>query len=468
MSVGPGAAQASALPTGFVVRLHDDVVTGPVVRRGTRVLRLSATARGLLTSRSLRVLDPVGAVLAGRLLDLDLAVPVLDDHEDDDHEGDAAVLAGLTVVVPVRDRTSGVDRLLSSLRPAVRCLVVDDASRDPRALAEVVARHGAELVRRDVNGGPSAARNAGLRRVTTPFVAFVDSDVEVTPHALARLVAHTADPGLAAVAARVRSRGGRRWFERYEDACGSLDLGPVPATVRPWSAVSYVPTACLVARVAALGDGFDEAMTSGEDVDLVWRLRAAGWRVRHAGGVVACHRGRTTLTAWAGRKAFYGTSAAALSRRHGELVTPAVLTPEAAALIGAALAQRRWSAGVAVAVVARMLASAPADLSPADRVAVVAGSVRTTSGQASALMLRHWWPLAAAACVTSRRARRVVAVAAVADAALARARADTTLDPVRFAAARRLDDLAYGAGVWAGAVRARSARCLVPQWIRSR
>ncbi|MFC5676500.1 mycofactocin biosynthesis glycosyltransferase MftF [Aeromicrobium endophyticum] len=462
MSVGQAADLASALPTGFVVRLHDDVVMGPVVRRGTRVLRLSATARGLMTSRSLTVLDPVGAVLAGRLLDLDLAVPVLAGHAVD-----VAALTDLTVVVPVRDRTSGVDRLLASLRPAVRCIVVDDASRDSRALAEVVARHGAELVRRNVNGGPSAARNDGLRRVSTPLVAFVDSDVEVTPHALAGLVAHTTDPGLAAVAARVRSRGGRRWFERYEDARGSLDLGPVPATVRPWSSVSYVPTACLVARVAALGDGFDEAMTSGEDVDLVWRLRGAGWRVRHAGDVVAWHRGRTTLTAWAGRKAFYGTSAAALSRRHGELVTPAVLTPEAAALIGAALVQRRWSTALAVAVVARMLAAAPDDLSPVGRVAVVAGSVRTTSGQASALALRHWWPIAAAACATSRRARRLVAVAAVADAALARARADTTLDPVRFAAARRLDDLAYGAGVWLGAARDRSARCLVPQWIRS-
>ncbi|MET0820580.1 MAG: mycofactocin biosynthesis glycosyltransferase MftF [Aeromicrobium sp.] len=463
MSVGQAADLASALPTGFVVRLHDDVVMGPVVRRGTRVLRLSATARGLMTSRSLTVLDPVGAVLAARLLDLDLAVPVIGEPAS----GRDAALADLTVVVPVRDRTSGVDRLLSSLRPAVRCIVVDDASRDGRGLADVVARHGADLVRLDVNGGPSAARNAGLRRVSTPFVAFVDSDVEVAPEALARLVAHADDPGLAAVGARVRSRGGRRWFERYEDACGSLDLGPVGATVRPWSAVSYVPTACLVARVASLGDGFDEAMVSGEDVDLVWRLRGAGWRVRHAGEVVAWHEGRTTLASWAGRKAFYGTSAAALSRRHGELVTPAVLTPEAAVLIGAALVQRRWSLVVAGVVVARMLAAAPSGLSPAERAAVVAGSVRTTYGQASALALRHWWPLAVVACSTSRRSRRAVVVAAAADAALARAQADTSLDPVRFALARRLDDLAYGAGVWFGAARDRSARCLLPQWIRS-
>jgi hypothetical protein len=33
---------------------------------------------------------------------------------------------------------------------------------------------------------------------------------------------------------------------------------------------------------------------------------------------------------------------------------------------------------------------------------------------------------------------------------------------LRFAAARRLEDLAYGAGLWAGAWRAREVRALLP------
>jgi hypothetical protein len=54
------------------------------------------------------------------------------------------------------------------------------------------------------------------------------------------------------------------------------------------------------------------------------------------------------------------------------------------------------------------------------------------------------------------------AVAAAADAVWEYARLRPDLDPVRFAAARRLDDLAYGAGVWWGAWRARSAAALLP------
>ncbi|NUR06456.1 MAG: mycofactocin system glycosyltransferase, partial [Nocardioidaceae bacterium] len=53
-------------------------------------------------------------------------------------------------------------------------------------------------------------------------------------------------------------------------------------------------------------------------------------------------------------------------------------------------------------------------------------------------------------------------VAAVADALLEHRRLHPDLDPVRFGVARRLDDLAYGAGLWVGALRARTPRPLLP------
>ena len=50
------------------------------------------------------------------------------------------------------------------------------ASLEPHAVAQVAARHGAEVVPLAVNVGPAGARNAGLAAVRTPYVAFVDSD----------------------------------------------------------------------------------------------------------------------------------------------------------------------------------------------------------------------------------------------------------------------------------------------------
>jgi hypothetical protein len=85
------------------------------------------------------------------------------------------------------------------------------------------------------------------------------------------------------------------------------------------------------------------------------------------------------------------------------------------------------------------------------------GAVATVYQSASALT-RHYWPLAAVAAVVSPRARRALAAAAVVDGLLDYRRTRPDLDPVRYIAARRLDDLAYGAGLWYGAWRALGAR----------
>jgi hypothetical protein len=62
--------------------------------------------------------------------------------------------------------------------------------------------------------------------------------------------------------------------------------------------------------------------------------------------------------------------------------------------------------------------------------------------------------------------RRAALVAALADAAIEYVRLRPRLDPVRFTLARRLDDIAYGAGVWWSSLRGRSAAALRPRVVR--
>lgn len=69
-----------------------------------------------------------------------------------------------------------------------------------------------------------------------------------------------------------------------------------------------------------------------------------------------------------------------------------------------------------------------------------------------------WWPLA----FLSRRGRRALLASllpCLAEAVTHR----RDLDPVRWAALRVADDLAYGAGVWAGCLRHRTLAPLIPQ-----
>lgn len=453
-----------SLPTGFRIRLADDVLSagdGSVLVGGSPLtaMRLSRAARQRVVERALTVDDDVAAFVADRLLAANLAFPVLDPTE-------AASAADLTVVIPVRDRSEQLGRALACLA-GVRVVVVDDASIEPGLVGAVASAYGAKLVRLDHNVGPAAARNIGLASVATPYVAFVDSDVVVSAGTLLGLTAHFADPSVVLVAPHVRGRAVNatpRWFERYEQSSPALGLGERPGVVRPRAAVAWLPSACLVGRPEGLGSGFDSSMRVGEDVDFVWRLVARGDRVRYDPSFEAHHDTRPTLREWMGRKFVYGTGGAALAKRHPANVVTAVLSPSMALAGLALLVRRPWSVPVAVVGIASGAAALLTSLpNVPERPALAARlSIRGlgwTLRQETALALRHWWPPLVLAAVRSRTARRVLVSAILVDVISIRIE-QPALKPVPTFAGRRLDDLAYGAGLWWGAIKCRSPRCL--------
>jgi mycofactocin system glycosyltransferase len=456
---------AGRLPDGFRVVLDPRTRRrdgGAALLGGSplRLLRLAPRARALLAGDELVVTDPTTAALAARLLDTGLAHPVLAPVDP----------AGTTVVVPVKDRTAELARLLAALRadlPDVPVLVVDDGSADPAAQAAVCAAHGARVIRHDTARGPSAARNAGLAAATTPAVAFLDSDCVPVPGWLGVLTAHLADPRLAVVAPRVVALPADRrgWVSGYEDAVSALDMGAHPAPVAPLTGVSYVPSAALLVRRTALGGGFDESMQVAEDVDLVWRLAAAGWRVRYEPAARVAHEHPARTADWLRRRAYYGTGAALLAERHGAAVAPVVMSPWSAAAWGMVLLGGRPGAVAAAGVLAvatRRLADRLGDPPPVQLAAGLVVRGTWSAGRTLARSVtRHHWPLVVP-LLGVRRVRRLAAAAAVVDAVGAWWPHRRQVGLLRFAAGRRLEDLAYGVGLWRGALRARDPRALLP------
>jgi mycofactocin system glycosyltransferase len=428
-----------------------------------RVLRLTdAGARELdgLT-RGAAPTSEAARSLTRRLLHTGLA-----HRRDEPVEPDA-----VTVVIPVRDRPRALDRCLCSARTERpgRIVVVDDGSGDPRSVAAVCATHGAELLRRERPGGPGAARNAALAQTRGELIAFLDSDCIGEPGWLALLCgAMATDARLGAVAPRIRPQTPHPdhvdALARYAAARSPLDLGPHPARVRPGGRVAYLPTAALLVRRAALGAGFDEALRHGEDVDLLWRMHDAGWSLRYEPAAVVRHAEPRTCRGWLARRYRYGTAAGPLARRHPDRLTPVRVHPRPVAVLALAAAGRPRSA---TAVLGVHVALSPRTLR---RLGIPGLGLRGFAASAVAVgrAMTMLAPGVAAFGLAHRRTRATTATLLLAEPLRARSRSRSreptrpTLDPLRFVTFALADDVAYGTGVWTGALRARTTRPLRP------
>jgi len=440
--------KTAPLPVGY--RVVFDAATRPIGPDAwlggspCRILRLTKAGRaGWAELETGAVMTSRGGSVARAFTDAGLMHPVPPSD---------AMAATVTVVIPTRDRADLLNNCLAALGTSSPVIVVDDASDDPGRIVEVARRHGAMVLRRDVNGGPAVARNEAFARVTTDLVAFLDSDCEPTPDWLDRLVPHFADPLIAAVAPRVAPIASHSALGRYARAKSPLDLGREPGLVRAMTRVSYVPTAALIVRCSALrdvardGQIFDRALRYGEDVDLIWRLNDAGWRVRYQPEVVVRHREPTKVSALLTRRFHYGTSAAPLSGRHPDSLAPAVLAPMAPVMMARAMHKQGLPARAAAAQSASLAGH------------LAYGLAQYAREFATPVLL-------GALLARGSRRRRVIAAALLFGPSLrdwVRNRPD--IDPFTYALGDIVDQAAYGAGVIAGCVQRRTTVPLRPKF----
>lgn len=427
-----------------------------------RLFRISERARQLV--ERWKAGAPVGSGRAAQLL----ARRLVAAGAFTPRPGGAALGPGdVTVVVPVRDRPGKLDRLLDALGE-LECIVVDDASADAGATKEAAERHGARFVGLDTNVGPGGARNAGLACVHTALVAFVDSDCVPGDGWLGPLLGHFDDPLVAGVAPRIVQAPGRRADGRPPVLPrSSLDRGPEPGPVRPASRIPFVPSAALLVRVDAApgSDLFDPTLRGGEDVDLVWRLAEAGWDVRYEPASTVAHDGPATLGSFLARRAFYGTTAAPLARRHGDALAPVHVSGWSLAVWTLAWARRPVLAQAVLAasmvVLARRMRGLVRD--PVAVAAHIAGGGTTRAALPALGSLARAWSPALVLGLAFRRTRRASALALVLPALGDWAADRDGAEPLRATALHVADDVAYGAGVWVGCARERTLVPLIPR-----
>ncbi len=187
----------------------------------------------------------------------------------------------VSVVIATYNRrdtvSAAIDSVLVQDGPPMEVLVVDDGSTDGTA-EEIARRYSDEPSIRVIsrqNGGPAAARNAGISEARGEFLALLDSDDVWLPSYVASqlevLRTTGADLVLANASTQVQDGTWKALFDRP-------DWKLPDSMAAMWSGGWALPTATMMRTEVAKDLRFDESFRLCDDLDFMIRFNQVGYR----------------------------------------------------------------------------------------------------------------------------------------------------------------------------------------------
>lgn len=185
----------------------------------------------------------------------------------------------------------------------LRVTVVDNGSDPPARVrhAEVV------LLRNEENAGVAGGRNQGAAAGTAPILCFLDSDAQLAPHSLRRLIGVLGDPTVGVAVPVFRGQEPEAsagvapslWIkvERGLGRRATYRAVGRPPGAEQWD-VDFGIGACQVIRRAVFDEvgRLDDSIFYGpEDVDFCLRVKARGHRVVQVDGTDVLHPPRRSF-----------------------------------------------------------------------------------------------------------------------------------------------------------------------------
>ena len=209
-----------------------------------------------------------------------------------------------------------LDALAAQRGVRAEVILVDNGSTDD-TVAHVRSGHpGVRLVALNENRGFAGGNNAGAAEARAPIVAFLNNDTAADPGWLKALLGGLdRAAGFALATSRIvymhdpqviDSAGDG--FLRAGGAFKRLHGMRAADAAEPSEVFGVCGAACLMPKAVfdELG-GFDEDFfASHEDVDLSYRARLRGYRVRYVPDAVVLHHGSATLGRLSSRAIYYG------------------------------------------------------------------------------------------------------------------------------------------------------------------
>lgn len=231
----------------------------------------------------------------------------------------------VSVIVPVRDGEATIVECLDSLASQTKrpdeIIVVENGSRDETVflVKQWIVAHSDlhTLLVMESQKGPSAARNRGMKVAKGDLLAFLDADC-VAPSDWLQRISQEMRQGVGAVGGPYRNHPSVSPLEKYAAMSWFFGNGhEVLSLSNPFvSRFLLGGNMALLRRYLEEAGGFDERLRAGEDLELSFRLKKGGVRMKSISHLAVTHKIRSSFVKGMGRAFRHGILQSRIAGSH--------------------------------------------------------------------------------------------------------------------------------------------------------
>lgn len=199
-----------------------------------------------------------------------------------------------SVLIPCYNQARHIEEVVRCVMaqtcPPDEIIVVDDASTDESV--QVLGRLPVLLLQHEHNQGPAAARNTALEAASGDIVLYIDADAYAEPHlikVLLQVYQQVPRHPIGGVGGRGIESSIHTIYDRWRALHARQDFG-----LKPRHNVPYLFGLCASYRRDALLQigGFDTffPINAGEDADVGFRLKRAGYQLYYTPDAIVYHQ----------------------------------------------------------------------------------------------------------------------------------------------------------------------------------
>ncbi len=212
----------------------------------------------------------------------------------------------LSAIIVVKNGAKTLADCLESVRrnnPA-EIIIIDGMSSDSTL---EIARAFTQRIFSDEGKGVSFAHQLGLEHARQPYISYIDADIILPDNALKTMLEELKTGGFANMQARLDPVKSQTYWEKAQD--WHLKTGQS----RNRGGLS----AAILDKGIALKIGFDaEIRIAGDDVDFLYRLKKAGYKIETS-SVSVTHVHRDGFKSLTRQRFWYGRAKPPLIKKHG-------------------------------------------------------------------------------------------------------------------------------------------------------